>query len=255
MKRKLFQQKKSVVEYSMDVNNATRFINSYNKIDAQLRAMYNFKASQSFSDIIRRTAEINLVIQKYEDELIGYARLRNAIVHQTIDGKIIAVPCDDVVAEIEKIEKMLCTPPTIGQTLKDKKIVSVDDSISIRNALLLIIKSGYSNIPVYRGSRMVGILNNRNLIKTLGACVTNGVGLDEFVRVTPVSEVLREGEIFEYYKYVSKSDPLQKIIEAFSENKKLLAVVVSENGIIGERIVNFLTPVDLVEVNKILEDY
>ena len=37
-----------------DTANARRFINSYNKIDSKMRALYNFKPSQSFSDMVTR---------------------------------------------------------------------------------------------------------------------------------------------------------------------------------------------------------
>ena len=135
----------------MDKKNAAEFINSYNKIDAQLRQLYDFKPSQSFSDMVRRSAEKNGVVRKYENDLMDFARLRNAIVHQSTDGKIIAVPCDEVVEEIQLIERLLCTPPTIGATLREKRIVSVDDSISLKQVIRLIANTNYSNLPVYRG--------------------------------------------------------------------------------------------------------
>lgn len=37
--------------------NAAAFLSAYNKIDAQLRALYNFGSGQSFTDIVRRCAE------------------------------------------------------------------------------------------------------------------------------------------------------------------------------------------------------
>ena len=132
----------------MDKQNAHEFLDSYNKIDAQLRQLYGFKPSQSFSDMIRRSAENNSVIRKYESDLIDYARLRNAIVHQSTDERVIAVPCDEVVAEMRLIERLLCTPPTIGGVMREKKIVSIDDSVSVKQALLLIARTDFSNIPV-----------------------------------------------------------------------------------------------------------
>ena len=109
-----------------DIENASRFINSYNKIDAQLRSLYNFRGGQSFTDIVRQSAAKNATVRRYEDELTDYARLRNAIVHQSMDDVIIAVPCDEVVEEMERIERLLCTPPTIGETLSEKKVTSID---------------------------------------------------------------------------------------------------------------------------------
>ena len=239
----------------MDKTNAAVFINSYNKIDAQLRQLYNFKAAQSFSDMVRRSADMNAVVRKYESDLIDFARLRNAIVHQSTDGKIIAVPCDEVVEEMQLIERLLCTPPRIGESIRPKKIVSVDDAISVKQAVMLIARTNFSNLPVYRGKRMVGMINNRRIIKALGSVLERGGDLDEFAAKTPVGEIVRESDLFAYYKYLGKQDTLQDVLAAFEENKKLLAVLVSEHGAAGERIENIITPVDLVQVNKILEDY
>ncbi len=239
----------------MDKTNAAAFLNAYNKIDSQLRALYNYKASMSFTDIVRRSAEKNKVVRKYEDELTDFARLRNAIVHQSKDGKIIAVPCDEAVEAMQKIERLLCTPPTIGQTMREKKIVSVDDAISLKQALLLISRTGYSNLPVYRGKRMTGILNNRRIIRAMGEVIGRGEDLGAFAANTAVGEILEQSDLFSYYRYLGKKDTLQDILSAFENNRKLLAVLVSENGTVGERIENIVTASDLVAVNKILEDY
>ena len=236
-----------------ELRNATEFIDSYNKIDAQLRDLYGYKPSQSFTDIVRRSAEKNAVVRKYESELADYARLRNAIVHQST-GEYIAVPCDGAVNKISRIEKLLCAPPEIG-TLPEKKIVSIEAGLSLRQAVLLVSRTGHSNLPVYSGKRMVGMINNRRIIKALGSVLERGGDLDEFAAKTPVGEIVRESDLFAYYKYLGKQDTLQDVLAAFEENKKLLAVLVSEHGAAGERIENIITPVDLVEVNKILEDY
>ena len=60
-----------------DKKNAEIFIDSYNKIDAQLRELYGFKPQQSFTDVVRRSAEKNAVVRRYENELTDYARLRS----------------------------------------------------------------------------------------------------------------------------------------------------------------------------------
>lgn len=239
----------------MDKRNATLFLNSYNKIDAQLRELYGIKPSQSFTDVVRRSAENNTVVRKYETELVDYARLRNAIVHQSTDGQIIAVPCDEVVEKLSAIEKLLCTPPTIGEKLQERRIVSVEDSLSLRQAVLLIAKTDYSNLPVYRGKRMIGIVNNRRLIRALGDVLRAGGSADEFLSATSVGDILSEEDLFVYYKYLGKKDTLQAVLDAFEENRKLLAVAVSENGRAGERILDFITAADLVKIARMMEDY
>ena len=239
----------------MDTRNATEFIASYNKIDAQLRELYGFKPSQPFTDVVRRSAEKNTIVRRYENELADYARLRNAIVHQSTDGRIIAVPCDDVVENIQLIERLLCSPPTVGETLQDKRIVSIEAEISLKQAVMLMARTGYSNIPVYRGKRMIGIANNRRILRELGGVLARGLSADAWLGGTAVSDILSESDLFVYYKYIGKKDSLQEIVDAFEENRKLLAVCVSENGRAGERVVNFITAADLPHINKLLEDY
>lgn len=188
----------------MDTRNATEFIDSYNKIDAQLREMYGFKPAQSFTDVVRRSAEKNTVVRRYENELADYARLRNAIVHQSTDGRIIAVPCDDVVENIRLIERLLCSPPTVGETLQDKRIVSIEAELSLRQAVMLMARTGYSNIPVYSGKRMIGIVNNRRVLRELGDVLAQGRSADAWLSETPVADILAESDLFVYYKYLGK---------------------------------------------------
>lgn len=238
-----------------DFANAAKFINSYNKIDSQLRDLYGFKPSQPFTDVVRRSAEKNAVVRKYENDLADYARLRNAIVHQSTDGRVIAVPCDDVVERIQLIEKLLCEPPTVGETLKDKRIVSIEAEISLRQAVLLMARTGFSNLPVYRGKRLEGIINNRRVLRELGEVLARGESADAWLSQTAVSDILSETDTAVYYKFLAKSDTLQTVADAFEENRKLLAVCVTEHGRPFERIFNFITPADLPRINKILEDY
>ena len=175
--------------------------------------------------------------------------------HQSTDGRIIAVPCDDVVESIQLIERLLCSPPTVGETLQDKRIVSIEAEISLKQAVMLMARTGYSNIPVYRGKRMIGIANNRRILRELGGVLARGLSADAWLGGTAVSDILSESDLFVYYKYIGKKDSLQEIVDAFEENRKLLAVCVSENGRAGERVVNFITAADLPHLNKLLEDY
>ena len=45
------------------------------------------------------------------------------------------------------------------------------------------------------------------------------------------------------------------MLDAFSCNRKLLAVCVTENGRTDERIVHFVTAADLPRIQRILEHY
>ena len=89
----------------LEKTRAERFIECFNKIDYALRTKYNLNRSMSFSDLIRKCVALNYVVRKYEDDLIDYGRLRNAIVHHSSSKKIIAEPHEDVVVQFEKIDR------------------------------------------------------------------------------------------------------------------------------------------------------
>ena len=92
--------------------NATRFIMAYNRLDQGLREIYSIKRTLTFSDMIRKVANVNTVVSKFEEELIDYGRLRNAIVHRSND-EIIAEPNLEVVEKLEKIARTINTPPRV----------------------------------------------------------------------------------------------------------------------------------------------
>ena len=74
------------------MSNALDLISAYNIIDARMRAIYRGKGNLQFSDLVRRCAEFNRTVKKYEEDLLLCARLRNVIVHESRRDRIIAEP-------------------------------------------------------------------------------------------------------------------------------------------------------------------
>lgn len=119
-------------------SNARRFINAYNQIDYSLRTQYNFKRSMSFSDLIRKAVLVNHVVRKYEDDLIDYGRLRNAIVHRSNDEFLIAEPHNEVVEAIEKICRLITTPPNALSSICHEDVLTVDADVNIKSVIKLM---------------------------------------------------------------------------------------------------------------------
>lgn len=238
--------------YTTGMNNAIEFISAYNEIDARLRALYKGKGNLQFSDLVRRCAEYNATVKRYEDELASYARLRNAIVHNSTKEKIIAEPCDDATREIRHIADLLSRPPQL-KDLKRKELSFLSSDATLKEAFCAIAKSGFSNLPVYDGGRMLGVINNRRLVRELGKALMRGESADSFLSAT-CAEILRDEDMYVYYKLLSAESSVQEAIDAFGENKKLLAVIVTEHGAHGSEITNILTAADLPRLLKLLED-
>ena len=168
--------------------NSERFIDAYNLIDHSLRVQYNIKRSMSFSQLIRKAVGLNSVIRKYEDLLVDYGRLRNAIIHQNSVETIIAEPNDKAVEELEKIAELISTPPTVIETIARKNIICVDDDTSVKKTIELISKTGYSNIPIYKDGVLIGVANGKRIIDRLGEEIYKKNNIDDFLEGGAVNE-------------------------------------------------------------------
>ena len=140
--------------------NAERFIAAYNRLDKTIRDIYNFKPALTFSDVIRKATEVNYVIKKFEDDLIDYGRLRNSIVHRSSD-QTIAEPHDEVVEKMEQIVRLVTTPPQAMHSIVNRSVFIADGEVSFKSILIEMQKNGYSNVPIYLGETLVGVLNRK----------------------------------------------------------------------------------------------
>ena len=235
--------------------NAVRFINAYNNIDQTLRAVYNFKRNITFSDMIRRAVSLNSVVRKYEDKLIDYARLRNAIIHNSNEERIIAEPHDDVVVDIERIADLIATPPLAYNEIATKNVLVLDGDISLKKAIETMFKTGFKTIPVCRNETIAGVLTAGRIVNVLGAIIEKGENLENFANRTPVSNVISEQDVDRVFTIKSKNLTVQEALDLFYHNRRLLAIVITKNGSNLERPIGILTTANTMDLNKVVEDY
>ena len=236
-------------------SNAMRFITAYNTIDNALRSIYNFKRSMSYSDIIRRSASLNYVVRKYEDKLVDYGRLRNAIVHSSYEDVIIAEPHKDVLEEFEKIANLLSTPPKALPAIASRDVKTMEASTNLSNVFKLIYQKGYKNIPIYENDALIGVANAGKLAEIVGRILASGENLDEFMQNTNIGEVLMDAVDDNYYVIVSSNVTVEQVMELFNSNRKLLVVLITPKGILTERPIGIITVGDVVDMNRILDLY
>ena len=234
------------------MSNAVEFISAYNTVDAKLRAMYRGKGNLQFTDLVRRCAEFNPTVKKYEEELLSFAKLRNAIVHESTRERVIAEPCNDVTRLFTHIAELLSSPPKLS-VLKEKPVTGIEGKATLAEAVMLMSEKHYSNLPVYHGRRLLGVLNNRRVVRVIGLALTRGEDLPEALKAT-CADVLVESDMLNYYKLLSRDDTVQAAIDAFTENRRLLAVLVTERGNAGGSMVNIITASDLPRLLELLED-
>lgn len=235
--------------------NSKRFIDAYNNIDYALKTRYNLSRAMGFSDLIRKVVSQNYVVRKYEDDLIGYGRLRNAIVHNNNEDFVIAEPHDSVVENIEHIEKLLTTPPRAIDTVARKKVLIVYAGMSMRDVIKKMAEASFSNLPVYKGNELIGVANGQKILTSLGEFLLSGGEANVFLDNVQIEDMLSSLENSNYY-CVKKSDcTIEEALQEFNNNHKLLAVLFTKKGSNTELPVGIMTGANVVEAQKILEDY
>ncbi len=239
---------------SVEKSLGARFLDAYNAIDKALRAQYNFKTTISFSDLIRRCADLNSLIRAHENDLINFARLRNAIVHSSDNSKVIAEPHLEVVQLMEKIATLITTPPLVVDVLHQRPVTIIDAKRSLYDLIKETGITGHGMIPAYKGHHLVGIVRWRKLIEDL-ATILDTSDLDEFIRNTSIENYLRMYPQSGHFTIVRKDITIEQALTIFNNNRKIAAILITENGTAAEEPIRFLTNADIIDLVKIIESY
>ena len=240
---------------TVEKSNAMRFLAAFNNIDFAIKTRYNFNRSMGFSEAIRKSVALNYTIRKFEDDLISFGRLRNAIVHDNGDY-VIAQPNIEVVEKIEKIERLLTTPPSALDTVARRDVLTVHCSKSMRDVIMLIAESHYSNIPVFNDdNEIIGIANGSKILDSFGQYLLSGGKESVFLDSVKIEDMLSKIENSNYYAFANKEITVEQALALFHHNSKLLAVLVTASGGAREKPLGIMTGADVVKMNKILENY
>lgn len=237
------------------VSNANRFIAAYNAIDSSLRNIYNLKRSLNFSEVIRKTVLLNSVVRKYEDDLIDYGRLRNAIVHKGNSNFVIAEPHVEVVEKMEGIARLISTPPLAYDKISTHEVLCVDGDDIVSTAMKLMARSDYSNLPVYTNNKLIGVLNGQRLMDILGRHLLKGENVQKFIDRTSVSDIIAELGSVQYYSVVDETITIEHVMNLFETNNKLLIVLITRGGTDEYPPLGIITKDDIIKMQKVLDVY
>ena len=235
--------------------NAMRFLSAFNNIDYAIKTRYGFNRSMGFSEAIRKSVALNFIVRKYEEDLVSFGRLRNAIVHDNGEY-VIAEPHTEVIEKIELIEKLLTTPPRALETIARRDVLTVHASKSMRDVIKLIASSSYSNIPVFNDdNEIIGVANSSKILDAFGKFLLSGGNEEAFLDAVKIEDMLSKVENSDYYAFANKEITVEQALALFHQNSKLLAILVTQNGGAKEKPLGIMTNSDVMKMNNILENY
>ena len=236
-------------------SNAQRFLEAFNNIDYFIKTRYDFNRAMGFSELIRKSVVLNFTIRKYEDDLIDYGRLRNAIIHNNNEDIVIAEPHASVVEKIEHIEKLLTTPPKALDTVARRDVLTISADKCMRDVIKAISNSGYSNLPVYKNNELIGVANGQKILDSMGKFMISGGKVEVFLSSVKIEDMLSKIENSNYYVVAPASYTIEQCLNEFNNNHKLLAILFTKTGERNQLPLGIMTGADVLKANKILEEY
>ncbi len=229
----------------MAVTNSDRFLVSFAQAEDALKRMLGTSSKDSFRWTVRQAAKRSAVVRSVEEDLLEFADLRNAIVHDRGGGYVIAEPHVATVERLEVIVALLTDPPRIDGTMSHPVVTcSAEDPIG--EAAQRMVKGGFTRLPVYSGDELVGLLTAHAIARWIA---TKLAGPLDTLHEEPVRAVLEYGNGVKRFELVSRDRLVADVVRLFTgateRGRRLEAVLVTANGLPTERLLGIVTVQDL----------
>lgn len=232
--------------------NSNAFLEIFSAIEKWLRQQADADRSVSFDQLVERAASRNRAVHRYKDDLKEFADLRNAIVHERTDGRVIAEPNDRALLEFERIRRVLLNPPAVIPRFQVAvRSRSTDDSVGV--AVTDMRNGSFSQLPVLSEGRVVALLTAETVVRWLASEVSN-----ELVSLwdTKIETVLPHTEDQEHYCFLPRRatllDALARFEDFASRGKDLDAILLSQDGRSEQQLLGILTVYDLPSILETL---
>lgn len=230
---------------------AQEFLSVYNKIDNFMRKELKKDERISHTELIDMISTKNKLFKKNNARLKSFARLRNAIVHESYNiADPIAEPHEEVIIQYKNIMNKVMEPDKALETVavKANNIFTAnleDDALEVMKKMQQNI---FTHVPVLENNKLIGIFSENTIFSYIvdneALLLGDEIKIKEFEKFIPLD--MHEGEIF---KFISKDKLLYEVEEMFEEelkdNKRLSVIFITETGKMTEKILGMITAWDI----------
>ncbi|MEK6190668.1 MAG: CBS domain-containing protein [Carnobacterium alterfunditum] len=225
------------------MNNAERFIASFNRIHNHLSFSENEKEHKKpFYRLLDENEHRNPAVKKYKNDLQIFADLRNVMVHKKlIPNNYIAQPTDKVVEHIEQIEEEIKSPQKVYPLFK-RDVVHFNFDDLFTAVLKTINEKKFTHFPIYKNNELIGLLTEKGIAVWLANQLK-----DEtiYLKKTLVGEIISEDKNRSNYLFIKKNMSVEIAADLLKKDRRLDALLITENGKVSETPLGIITPSDL----------
>lgn len=211
-------------------SNSTRFLNAFNIIEDYLRSKSRKSERPTFYALLEEVSASDRAVRHFKTDLKEYADLRNAIIHERTDCRVIAEPSDAAVREIERIAALLVDPPKVIPHFQTH-VSTLKSSDSVAEAVKLMLDKAYSQIPIYDERGFVALLTENTVTRWLGSSLQVDILI---LSETTIESVLPSTENKDNHCFISAKSSILGVLEEFrryeDNGRRLDAILITESG-------------------------
>ncbi|WP_272030994.1 CBS domain-containing protein [Oceanobacillus kimchii] len=226
--------------------NSERFITAFNRIDKALKSQLN-KKEMGFSRAVRVLSDSNATIKRYYEDLLEFAELRNAIIHNRINvSYAIAEPHDTIVERIEKIEEDFTSPKQVKNAFI-KQVVTFQLNDSMQKLLQVVRDRGLTKLPIYENQDFKGLITHKGIARWIANSMNDG----QLITDATAKDIL-EYEKSDNHLFISEEMSVYEAADVFTEQvekgNRLAALLITKTGKEDEKLVGIITNWDIMEI-------
>jgi predicted transcriptional regulator len=222
----------------------SRFLDAFATIEKHLRKILDANKYTAFNEMVDRAVNQDRSVRRLRDQLKAHGELRNFLVHEYNSKQPLAVPSESTVLRIEVIRDELISPAKLADLFR-RPVATCSPSDPIGVATKKMHDGSFSQLPVYTGNTLMGLLTSETVARWLAHQLADGQGILE---ERPVEDVMQHEEGTHSYVVVGRlatvDDALSEFDDHMHAGKMLDAIILTQNGSERERPLGIVTATD-----------
>lgn len=236
--------------------NSERFLIAFTAIEGEMNRRIKSDRYISYSELVRRMSNMDRNYHRFQRYLEEFGDLRNAIVHERIDGEVIAEPHLKEVESIEHIAELLTQPERVSPNYLTKVEYCLDTDL-LEFVLKKLLPKHYSKLPVYdHKMHFKGLITTDLIYEYLVKNIENIQG--EIPNIT-MKEILEQDEKNRMVEFIPSHSTLLSVVSQFERSlalgKRLNALIITQDGASNQKPLGIISISDLPKIyEKINKD-
>jgi hypothetical protein len=237
------------------------FIQLFNEIDHHIKRLVKSNGGEGFFRRVQWATRDQPALKRYSDDLIEFAELRNALVHdRRFPNKVIAVPTADTLRHFRQLVERIVRPRrVIPLFASDLRVFAPDELLSA--ALEYMHQRGFTQIVV-RDRGELRLATASGITRWLAAAADGPPRVGSDGKETPASccvdlAAATVGDIVALEKpealaLVAADTTLEEAVDVFQRavagrHGRLFALLITQHGRATEPPLGIITPADLLD--------